>query len=69
MDQEDINELHGLIQNYAIEKGYETKHLLAFLTSVFIGTMEMKGYSQEFMDATCDRMKVKFREKRKENGA
>ena len=64
MDDKDIKELLAMMTDWAHSKGYETKHLLAFLTATFVGTMEMDGKSQEFMNATCDRMKDHFKAKR-----
>lgn len=61
MKQSDINELHKIIEDFAIEKGYDTKHFLIFLTSCLTGTMAMKGYSQDFFDTTCERMKNNFK--------
>lgn len=67
LSQEQINEMHALLDNHGKEKGYRPTQMLAFLTSTFVGTMEMHGYSQDFMDRTCDMMKKKFREKRNKN--
>lgn len=61
MNNEDIKELHALITDWAYEKGYETKHLLAFFSQTFIGTMAMKGYDEDFFDSTVDLMKKRFR--------
>lgn len=47
-------------------KGYNRVQVGALLSSIFVGTMEMHGWSQDFMDRTCDRMKENFRNKRKE---
>jgi len=54
-------DLHEIITKRAIEKGYTTTQLLGFLCSVFVGTMVMRGYSQEFFDKTCERMKDQFK--------
>lgn len=63
MEDEDVKELHSMITNWAGKKGYQTSHLLAFLTSTFVGTMVMKNYSEDFMKRTCERMLNQFKEK------
>lgn len=65
MNQEDINELHQLIEKWTIDHKYNTTHLLTFLTITLVGTMAMKGYSQEFFYKTADRMKIAFKEMQK----
>jgi hypothetical protein len=67
MKDEDIQELHTIMTDWAMSKGYNSTHLLAFLSATFACSMEMTGYSQEFMDQTCDRMKENFRSERKNN--
>ena len=61
MEQTEINELHKMLEMYAKDKGWSRPKVLGFLSAVFVGTMKMQGYSQEFMDATCDRMKERFK--------
>ena len=69
MDQEDIEELHDLINEWGMSKGYKTHEMLAFFTCLLVGNIEMHGYSQEFMNETCDRMKKQFMHKRQRNKA
>lgn len=64
MNQEDAEELHNIINEWGMSKEYKTHEMLAFITCLFVGNMEMYGYSQEFMDKTCDRMKKQFMAKR-----
>ncbi len=61
MEQTEINELYKMLEMYAKDKGWSGSQILGFLSVVFIGTMKVQGYSQEFMDATCDRMKEMFK--------
>ncbi len=60
MEQHDINELHKLLENFALEKGYSHSNIMAFLSVTFLGTMAMRGYSQEFFDKTCENMKNSY---------
>jgi len=60
-------ELWSLLEGYVQKKQIKPSHVLAFLTTSLVGTAEKHGLSQEFFDKTCDRMKVKFAEKRREN--
>ncbi len=53
----------------AEEKKYPLSYVKAFLSLCLTGTMEMNGSSQEFFDATLQRMREDFRRKRKERDA
>lgn len=64
VNQKDINELHALIENWAYSKGLSASWLLSFLTSSLIGTMEMRGYSDEFVRKTLNKMYEEFKKKR-----
>ena len=59
--QKDINEIHALITDWASRKGFETPTILALFSSMIVGTMAMKGYDQDFADATFDLMKKRFK--------
>lgn len=59
--QQDINEIHALITDWAYRKGFDTPVILALLSTMMIGTMAMKGYDEDFADETFDLMKKKFR--------
>ncbi len=65
MKDKQIKELHGLLENYCDEYEIPLHEILAFITAIFVGTLEMHGYSEDFFDKTCERMKQEFREKRK----
>lgn len=67
LSQEEVEEMHRVLENHVQAKGYNRVQVGALLSSIFVGTMEMYGWSQDFMDRTCDRMKDKFREKRNNN--
>lgn len=67
MTQDEINELHKLLDDYCEKKKFTVFQILGFLTVVLMGTMEKEGYTQQFFDATCDRMKEKFKGKRNKN--
>jgi hypothetical protein len=67
MSQEDIIELHALITDWAYNKKYDTPTLLSFLYVTFIGTLDMKGYSQDFVDRTSEKMKEDFKKRRSKN--
>lgn len=66
MKQEQINEMWALLEKHAQEKNYKISQVLAFLSTCLVGTMAMHGYTEEFFDATCERMKVNFRKKKKD---
>jgi hypothetical protein len=66
MKSEDIIELHSLITQWAIRKGYGTKHLLAFFSRTLTGTLALHEYSDEFACATFYKMKLEFRKTVKE---
>jgi hypothetical protein len=66
VNQQNINELHSLIENFAHSKGLSASWLLSFLTSTLIGTMEMRGYSDEFARETFDKMYDEFKKKREQ---
>jgi hypothetical protein len=66
MNQIEINELHKIIEDHCNIKGYTVAQILAFLSLTFIGTLIINGYSEEFVDKTAERMKVKFREKKQQ---
>ena len=57
MRQDDIDDLHELMQNFLIEREYKPSEMMAFLTSQFLGTMAMYGYTHDFFNKTIDRMK------------
>lgn len=63
---EQIRELHMLMESWAHRHGYGTKELLAFMSASMVGTMAIIGYDQEFVDATFDRMKRNFAKKLEE---
>lgn len=65
MKDKEIIELWHLLESHCKSKNYTKSEVLCFLSTCFVGTMEMHGYSQDFMDRTCDRMKENFRKKRK----
>jgi len=66
MNDEEIKELHKLMEEYCFSKNWKTSQVLAALTTMFYGTCAMNLMTDEFFDETCDRMKVKFREKKQE---
>lgn len=57
-------ELHGIISKYLYENKILLGQSLAFLSLVFIGTLEMNGFSEEFLNQTLDRMRENFKMKR-----
>ncbi len=59
--QEDLKEIHRMITEWGLAKGYKTSHMLSLLTAMLIGTMAMKGISEKFFDETCEMMKGKFK--------
>lgn len=65
----DFQNLHAIIEKYVKDKNYTPSQVLSFLSSTFVGTMAMNGFSEEFFDATCERMKESFKEKRKSFGS
>mgnify|MGYP001589049610 CR=1 FL=1 len=69
MKDKQIKEIHALMENFFCENEIPLHHILAFITTTFVGTLEMHGYSQDFFDKTCERMKNEFREKRKIRGS
>jgi hypothetical protein len=64
MEQYQINTLHEVLEDHCKQMGYKVSEVLSFLSVSFVGTMAMHGYSEEFFDATCERMKIQFREKK-----
>lgn len=66
MNQEQINELWQILEDHCQNKKYRPSQVMAFLSTCFVGTVAKHGYSQHFFDETCERMKVGFREKRKD---
>ena len=66
LSQEKINELHKILCKYFDENEFSIAQALGFLSITFIGTMAMHGYSDQFFDATVERMKLQFREKKDE---
>lgn len=65
MTDAEIKKLHKLIENHCQAKGFTVPQILRFLSLCFVGTVEMHGYSEEFFDATLERMKKQFKEKRR----
>jgi len=68
MEQNEINELHAILENYVREKGLKVSEALSFLTTTFVGTMVIHGYTEDFFDKTCERMKQHFKEKKDQLG-
>lgn len=56
-------DLDEIIQKRSHEKGYTTPMLLAYFSLTFVGTLAMKGYSEEFFEKTLDRMREDFNKK------
>lgn len=52
------------METWAHRHGFGTKELLAFMSACMVGTMVMVGYDQDFANATFDRMKINFFNKR-----
>ena len=61
MTASDIEELHKIICEWAIEKDYGTNHILAFLCTMLVETMITKGVSEESFEEMCKRMKDHFK--------
>ena len=57
-------DLHEMLEEYARKNDVTLSCMLAFLTTSFVGTLEMHGYDEEFFDKTCLRMKEEFKKKR-----
>jgi len=64
MKQEKVNELFDLIVDFAIKNDYSASEVLAILSMTFVETMHRTGYSQDFMNKTCDHLKDIFKIKR-----
>lgn len=61
MIDEHAKELHSLMENYCTVNGYSKSTLMGFLSALFVGTMAMNGYDEDFVDSTLDLMKKRFR--------
>lgn len=59
-DDEQIKELHHLMEDWAHRHGFGTSELLAFMSAAMVGTMLMVGYDKTFANATFDRMKMNY---------
>ena len=64
LTQEKITDLHKILCKYFDENEFSVEQALGFLCMTFIGTMALNGYSDQFFDATVERMKLQFREKK-----
>jgi hypothetical protein len=64
MKQEHVNLLSSKMLEFFEEYADSQGDVLSFVSTSFVGTMENCGFSQEFMDDTCDRMKLAFMKKR-----
>lgn len=64
MKQEDIFELHCLIEQWGNSKGFTTAQMLGYLSATMIGTLDMWGYSEEFVKNTFDKMFMEFKKRR-----
>lgn len=59
-DDEMSKDLHKLLEDRALEKGYSRREVLAFLSICFTGTLAMEGYSDAFVDLTFKRMRMTY---------
>lgn len=57
-------ELHALIEEFCSNHQITQTQLLSFLATTLVRTMEIYGISEEFAEATFDRMKETFKKKR-----
>lgn len=70
MDKFDwTDELYELIQDYIDRHDIKISEFLAFITPMFIGTAEMHGFSEEFMQDTLNKMMLDFKKKREKRNA
>lgn len=65
MTQEEINELHGIMENFFRERNRSLVDVRAFLNVVFVRTMAMHGCSEDFFEKILDRMRVQFKRLKK----
>jgi hypothetical protein len=61
MDQDHAKELHKIIEDYAVLRGYKTGNLLSFMTACIVETMHRKGYSDEFAQKSFEGMANRFK--------
>lgn len=60
MKQERINLIHKDMAKLFEYHGLNQTEVLSFLMSMFAGTFVNAGYSKEFFDRTCEKMKEDF---------
>lgn len=66
LSQDKINEIHIKLFQSFNEYELSIGQALGFLAITFVGTMAMSGYSDDFFDATVERLKIQFRDKKNE---
>ena len=54
-------ELHQILLEWFIDRDKKPKHIIAFLTSMWIGQMALNGYEEDFFDATLKHMKENWK--------
>jgi len=60
MDQNDLNKFHKILHDHCEKNGFGVVEILALLSSFFVGTMAINGYTDVQVDILLLKLKEEF---------